>query len=433
MPRKLAVVVSDLHLGRGNLQDDFVRDDDFAGFCRELNDYGLRNDLDLTLVLNGDIVDLWELATDAELEDDAAEEIRRNLHFPLARGDAAGRAAAEAYFAARIRDALHSHFLVSASLSRLLERERNRVVYLMGNHDHPMCSPELQRAFRELVGEHSGGGEARVDFAQWFRDDDLRLYVEHGHQFSAGESAYRDPGAFEKEAPGYYFLRYVWNRIQARSPRPESEAVGALIKVVLRHVLLGDDRTAELKQFRYLQEYFAAHREGAVPVLAENAGLPDIFQEWREDGEVSATEAALKAAKSRLAEVFKKSHAKREPRFRRRAPTADEGGPYPIRDIALRGRQRDIGLRERLVDGYWTGAMGRFERSARRFPKLDPARTSTVVLGHTHRRLLYELPVKGGKGVRYWNCGAWARGPAASYFWVTNDGDPLEWRGIKEV
>lgn len=434
MPKKLAVIVSDLHIGRGNLQDDFVLDRPFEGFCSEVSDYALRQGLDLLLILNGDAVDLWELVTDAELEDDGAPEIRKNLFFPIAPGDRATEDRAVQYFSARIDEALRAHWRVARALSRLLERDRNRVVYVIGNHDHGLVNPRLQSAFQNVLDAHGDGTRgARLEFAHFLADADLRLYVEHGHQFSAGESAYEDVTSFAKEAPGYHFLRFVWNRVQARSERAISEATEQLVRIILRDILLGDDDSAKLAQFRYLLEYFQAIEDGVVPEVAEVAGLEDIYKEWRKDGTVSARQAALKALKRVLADVFKSSHRKDERVYERRAPTADEGGPYPIRNIRLPGRPREVSLEGRNIDGYWEGVMSRFKKGEAPFPKLDPAEISTVFLGHTHRRLLYELPVKNGQGARYWNVGAWARGPRPSYGWVTNDGNPLEWRGVKEL
>lgn len=423
--KKVVFVVSDLHMGRGNRQDDFDADLEFDEFCKAINDYALRNSMDLTLILNGDLLELWEVVPDDQLEVDGEAEIRGHLFFPLA--GQAQRDDMEAFGAWQIEAILRSHPFVAAGLARLLSRPRNRVVYLPGNHDHAMVNPGLQQAFRDCLDDVS---EVRVghrlEFGNFFEDPDLLLYVEHGCQFSAGESSYPEFTSDVVEAPGYYFLRFVWNRIQARSDRPFSDVFEALVKWVVSAIVLNDD--IDPTEVRYLLEYFKAHRDGLVPSLAATSGLPEMYDHWnRNHGTLRAT----KAIGSAFTSIFKKNHASGERTFTRRSGSADPGGPYPIRNIDVPGRQTDVILESRLVNGYWTGIMSRYENTETGFIKLDPRKHVTVFMGHTHRKMLWELPVPRGKGVRYWDEGTWTKGHPYTYGWITNDGDVRQHRGIK--
>ena len=229
---KLAVVISDFHVGRGDRLDAFKYDRAFASFCKDLGNYSKTYNVELTLILNGDVLDLWAIVPDSELRPDAGRLVRRNLEFPAR--SRARRAQAVARGKKQINWALRAHPRVAEGLIALLRLPKTSVIYLPGNHDHAMVHPALQDHFRDAVCAY-GGSDAgsRIEFELYHEDEELNLYVDHGNQFSH-DSNYQDFTDFGEEAPGFYFVRFVWNRIRKNYKAPTWDPIADAVSWSLK-------------------------------------------------------------------------------------------------------------------------------------------------------------------------------------------------------
>ena len=155
----LTLILSDFHLGTGrfeedgslNLFEDFDEDEKFQEFL-DYYSTGTYYFSDITIVLNGDILNLIQMDVDGVYthlitEDDTIKMVERII---------AG------------------HPLFFQSLKKFLNRPNKKLVYVIGNHDIAMAFDGAQRTFKEAIG-------ANVIFThQWVNSG---LLCEHGHRF----------------------------------------------------------------------------------------------------------------------------------------------------------------------------------------------------------------------------------------------------------
>jgi UDP-2,3-diacylglucosamine pyrophosphatase LpxH len=429
----LAVVVSDLHMGAdrpGTGQRDplerFTYDRQFRTFCRELADYaGGRGDT-LHFILNGDVVDLWTTVDADELGSNAAPIIEQRLEYPAPRGNQAAEDKAVARGERQLDRILAAHPEVALGLLEILElpEAKRRIIYLVGNHDHAMMWPRLQQYFCQRLGEIMLlDGPAPMEFPGRYENPALALYVEHGQQFSL-DSAYTnffDPGEADL---GLYFLRFVGNRIRAHYANNKNGLAVAILSELLAWTVSRAtlDPLPLPPALRFLLEYFDARKRNVVPSFSAHTLLEALYQGW--DRTAGQPPNIIKHA---LAEVFR-TH--QQPEFQR--VLAIESDPaYLIRDIGIRGTRRLVDW-DSQADRYWAGAMSRVSQPAKDFPRLDPATYSTVVLGHTHKSIYQFMTAPGMVSGRYINSGSWTRDKRPSFAWVSDRGNPREWRGLKE-
>ena len=429
----LAVIVSDLHMGADRPEagerdplERFTYDRQFRTFCREVADYaGGRGDT-LHFILNGDVFDLWTTVDPDELTLDAAPVIEQRLEYPVPRGNTAARDKAVARGERQIDRILAAHPDVALGLLEIVElpEAERRIVYLVGNHDHAMMQPALQDYFRLRLGEIMQlDGPAPIEFPGRYDNPALALYVEHGQQFSL-DSDYADFFDAGEADIGLYFLRFVGNRVRAHY----ADKKNGLGLAVLSELLAWTVSRASLDPLplppalRFLLEYFDARKRGVVPAFTRHTLLQELYAEWdRTQGQPP------QIIKHALAEVFR-SHE--EPDFRRTL-AIDSDPPHPPRNIGVRGTKRLVDWNA-AADRYWKGAMSRLSDPAPGFPKLDPTQYATVVLGHTHNAIYQFLPAQRVVSGRYINSGSWTRDKRPSFVWVSDRGDPREWRGLKE-
>lgn len=420
---KRLVAVSDLHIGRGNNQDDFrdpagaFRGEAFASFCGAIvQDAGGEA---LTFVLNGDIIDLWEIARDEELEGEGAvEAIRRNLFYP-ATTDAA-KAAATAYGRWQIDAALAQHPGFVRGVRTLLQQPSVRVVYLFGNHDHAMVNPALQEHLRHWLDADGTVGAAdpkRLAFGFWHQDEELHAYLEHGNQFAGEDSRFRNPALWTEQALGYYPLRFAWNRYQHRH-NVIAPSTGAKLSVLFS-LLTGDPTTAALESLQYLLDYFAAFEDALVPKIVGEFGIGLVHDIWRKRGKPDHADALFHRA---VAHDLKASKQAAEDARKAAAAlggmTAAGVELHPDADF----------------DDYTQGLVRRFQHLEPPFPDLDWNRHFKLLLGHTHRprnQWLYQFD-SGVKRQRYINCGTWTRELAFPTFGYVVSPNWKDVRGLQE-
>lgn len=155
------LVLSDFHLGKGkflqngqlNILEDFFEDTRFYEFCDYFSSgrYFLK---DITLVLNGDILNLIQIDSGGVFTHIVDEEMTVQQIEDIARG--------------------HPKFF--KGLKKFLKVPNKRIVFVIGNHDAGMAFEGAQTRFSELVG-------SRVEFTHTFVENGV--HIEHGHRFEA--------------------------------------------------------------------------------------------------------------------------------------------------------------------------------------------------------------------------------------------------------
>jgi len=433
-PRHLAIVVSDLHMGRNNPLDDFDADAPFLRFCRTLARHKHRHRYNVVdFVLNGDVLELWETVPDDELGEGDEARIGSNLEFP------ANSAAKERFAIDRgiwqIDAIMGAHTAVARGLAALLDAGIN-VVYLVGNHDHAMFCPELQHHFMTWAQHFGSGNPAGImHFGSWYQSLPLRLYVEHGNQFSDGDSVYADFEDWRYDAPGYYFLRYVWNRMQASAGGSHTGGLAHALNVIVAIVKrVGGVPLDHERAIKFVGEYFEAHDALGFPLVPRPRAIGHLYDKWREAKAANqhlSPGDLINVAVQAAGDLFRA-----DPRYTVKCDRIDVGaavgGPTTREDDGLPGSEAPLFEWNPDFDDYWCGVGSRFDQAVAPFPRLLRPDYATLVAGHTHRarhvaaRLRAALPE-----TRYFNSGSWTRGHPRTYVYVSNRGDPLVYRGIK--
>jgi len=159
MGRKLKLVVSDFHLGKGpyredgsvNVFEDFRSDGRFAEFL-DYHRSGEHADDDVELIVNGDFFNLLSVDLDGGPSDGLTEPV------------AVERTAA----------IIQGHPVAFAALRRFAGAPGHEVVFIMGNHDPGILFPGVREAISRAVG-----GSHRFLLDSY---DFEGVHVEHGMQ-----------------------------------------------------------------------------------------------------------------------------------------------------------------------------------------------------------------------------------------------------------
>lgn len=425
--RHLAITVSDLHMGRGNAQDDFTADDEFRLFCDDVARYVHDARVPLSLVLNGDILELWEVVPDDQLRPDSGTAIADGLCYP-ADTDAEQQKAIE-HGKWQIEQILDRHRGFVAGIRRLTELPDVHIYYTFGNHDHALAAHPLQVHVRDTLaaaGAHIDGARTMV-FGHWFKVPATRSYFEHGNQFAVNDAHYANVDDPWREAPGFYFLRFVWNRLQAQYAYRDD--LSTIIRLAL--LLLFNPGAEVLRRtIHYLYEYFEAHRLGLVPELVDGpAGvIPKLYRRWLDGGAPLESRAATDAA---LQGDVERTTIAPEPELPPIAATRLGLANLGTDEPGLPGRPIFLDIQSG-ADRFWKGLRERFAAQADPFPRIGPD-TVTTFLGHTHQeRYMYLRNVPGKEASRYINTGCWAHGQSRlAYGWATDDENVFRSRGLK--
>jgi UDP-2,3-diacylglucosamine pyrophosphatase LpxH len=159
MGRKLKLVVSDFHLGKGpyredgsvNVFEDFRQDSKFAEFL----DYHCNDDwkdAEVELVIAGDFLNLLSVDLDGRLQEAITERVSLEKTEAIIRG----------------------HPLVFEALARFAGRPRRAIAVLLGNHDPGLLFPGVRAALERRIG-----GAVRFLLDAYDFDG---VHVEHGMQ-----------------------------------------------------------------------------------------------------------------------------------------------------------------------------------------------------------------------------------------------------------
>lgn len=414
----LAIIVSDLHMGAGDALDRFAYDDPFRAFCKDVADYCRAHGDSIRFILNGDVIDLWTTVPDDELGAGDTANIRDRLEYPAT--TATKRRKAIKRGCGQIDRILESHPKVCAGLVDVMETPDPEVIYLVGNHDHGMMFPELQAHFSNRVRDLGGWSTAPdIRFPGVYENEKLRLYVEHGQQFSL-DSSYTDFFDPSEADMGLYFLRFVGNRVRALYRDKTTWAVvSEIINWSIAEATGG--QASMLPSLRFLIDYFEARRDGFVPDFSAYGLLQGLYHEWSSDPDRPPD--VLGAA---LRDVFRSHPA---PEYSRRLTASPDDTGF-LRTLDIKGSPQLLQWNEN-ADRYWAGAMHRLSRDDPGFPRRNPGAISNVVIGHTHKWRYQFLTADRVEAGRYFNSGSWTRdNRTPAYVWVT-DQDPKTYRGLK--
>jgi len=152
--RKEIIVLSDIELGAGNLTDDFISDKTLIKFIKSL----IGRDHPVDLILNGDIIDF--------------------LKCPLIEGDKYSypRHISEDISLAKLRSVYEAHSLVFDVLKDFGKSEKNKIYFIIGNHDHDLYFKSVQKEIKRLIKKSKG-----IYFPLSYNQHSV--WVEHGHQY----------------------------------------------------------------------------------------------------------------------------------------------------------------------------------------------------------------------------------------------------------
>ncbi len=176
------IVVSDLHLGEGrrnwdgsiNVLEDFTVDSKFVEFV----DFFSKAYDELELVLNGNFLEMMRCRAAVDSPDIVYETYALDI----------------------VRLAIAGHPTVFAALSRFMENERHRLIYILGDSDSGILWTKVQDELRKAISP-------RMEFrAQAYQDSGV--YIEHGHDYDPFFRIDSERAFEEKE--GLSLLRLPW-------------------------------------------------------------------------------------------------------------------------------------------------------------------------------------------------------------------------------
>ncbi|MDZ4676966.1 MAG: metallophosphoesterase [Oligoflexia bacterium] len=193
--RKIKLVVSDFHLGKGhimpdgslNILEEFYYDDKFAEFL-DYHSTGEFSEDDVEIIINGDFLNLIQTDYKGHHTTVITESI--DLY--------------------KVKSIVEGHRSVFESLKRFASRTHKRITYVVGNHDQGM----LWQKTRDYLDEACG---TRINFKNivYFFDG---VHIEHGHQHEAANRINPKKFFLKRDLPepilnlpwaSYFFINFV--------------------------------------------------------------------------------------------------------------------------------------------------------------------------------------------------------------------------------
>lgn len=142
-------VISDIELGQGDLFDDFRDEKQLVAFIRRITAEKGKN----ILVLNGDTFDFLKMQYRERFTHHITEEISLE----------------------KTEKIIATYPRIFQELSRFLKKSANRIHFNIGNHDHDLHWPAVQKKIRDVLGE-----SAKITFGISY--DTRDVHIEHGNQ-----------------------------------------------------------------------------------------------------------------------------------------------------------------------------------------------------------------------------------------------------------
>ncbi len=372
--RKVAIFMSDFHLGQKNRMEEFHVDNEFAELLGRLSLYHQDDEVDLVLL--GDVLDLWTTVTSAE-EERADTIADVDLYLPVTSRTQLRKA--EVKEADKCIAIVRNHRGFFEALGRFIvdNPQKRQVIYTPGNHDHSLVSPRLQRIIigamitedvkRTWKIRHPQLRHIRLDdrvkFQLYYESDYLQVYAEHGNQLTyEGMFRYEDEkhqSTFERfgsECPGYVQYKTVSVRGLRCAPKLNGILINAFNPTNWIRMASWLFFHGYVRALVYLQRY-----------RIQYAQSDDERVRWARHRLPAEWKTALFLVRARLFNA-----------------TKDEFG-----DIIPRLFEQDPDPRTMPLVGH----------------KLDASTVTTLIMGHSHGARDVDVP--GFKSLKYYNTGSW--------------------------
>ncbi len=184
MGRKLKIVLSDLHLGDGylqnNYQGDVAVDKILARFLHMIRHESEQDQREVELIINGDFFEFLHVP--------AVDNYDPTQRYPTL----AYLNSSEPASIKRLNIIIDSHPGVFEALSDFIQvgEPQRRITIIKGNHDVNLYWPGVKSRLREVLGA-SGSRSSLLLFAAEFVSRE-KIYVEHGHQRAEKMNSYHD-------------------------------------------------------------------------------------------------------------------------------------------------------------------------------------------------------------------------------------------------
>jgi UDP-2,3-diacylglucosamine pyrophosphatase LpxH len=266
--KKIKLVVSDFHLGKGhilpdgsiNIFEDFYYDEKFNEYL-EYYSTGERADWEVELIINGDFLNLIQ----TDYKGHHTNVITENI---------------DLY---KVRSIVDGHKSLFEALKKFANLPNKRITYIVGNHDQGM----LWQKTRDHLDETC---QTRINFKNivYFFDG---VHIEHGHQHEASNRL--DPKKFflKKDLPepilnlpwaSYFFIDFVL-KIKQQMPHVDKvRPFNALIRWGLFNEFTFTVKTAFKLLWQFL--FYGFGRKSRKPfslrnslqIVKESAVYPDL-------------------------------------------------------------------------------------------------------------------------------------------------------------
>lgn len=399
---KIAIFVSDLHLGSGDELEDLIpkNEDAFIRFLQAQSNQFLSWEVDLVLL--GDMMDIWQVATAEEKKAPDTEEIELSLLNGLE--------------SQRVEQIIQAHpktFQAWQAFLRAAPANR-RLFFVTGNHDHSLVDDQVQAVVRQAVTGGDASLHSRIVFEHYYDAPELSTYAEHGNQVDENND-YKNFPQFGAECPGYYFVRLFWNRLESLEPKLDEWDWWNAFKAIWEDNLFYLLRPAVrfFRQYRRDPRSFERIDVPGVPFFA--APGREVAQRLPEFPDVLISDSLRTdmifstepATEMRLRGLY---HDPGQAEFRAEVDKilqekfSGQVPPVPEPEVSF----PKFGL---FRDEYVTGVAGMFAapgESPKFMPMkgeaLDPNRYKFVLFGHTHADREVKVP---NLDVTYYNTGTW--------------------------
>ncbi len=390
MSGKAKIIMSDLHLGAGRVQEgnrleDFVSDDAFSELLQARVVESQRDALEIELIFAGDAFDLLQVPA---LEDPATFDPQ--AAYPKERYIPTDEAAS----AAKMALVIDGHPRFFAALRSFLQATapRRTVTFIKGNHDINLHWLGVQRALRTALGA-TGARSTCLTFEER-RITREGIYVEHGNQYTERINRFPDfeephdpdvPGQLYLP-PGSSFVFSFFNGLERRYYWMD----GVKPLTALVWYIFALDPPLALRALLALLRELPALIWGSLPVEWAMSTYLEAHEQLLEELQDPKRIQALQSNLSELGEFYRRVELALvlygTPNRAAGQPTAADVREYAVLPRALAEEQAQ------------RSALRRVARQKR-----DQERAKVIVFGHTHEAAAEAL----GEGAVYLNCGTW--------------------------
>jgi len=153
-PKREIIVLGDIEMGAGNLTDDFISDNTLAKLILELTD----REHPIDLVFNGDTFDFLK----CPYFNKNKFTYPRHISAKVSMG--------------KLKLMYHAHKKVFRALKKFVQKRKNNLIFIIGNHDVDLVYKPLQKKLKELVN-HKENVHFRMKYQRH------KVYIEHGQQY----------------------------------------------------------------------------------------------------------------------------------------------------------------------------------------------------------------------------------------------------------